>query len=51
MAVRIAFVVASNRPTRGRRGIEHEGELAALRQQHGAIERLAVLEPNSRATM
>ena len=45
MAVRIAVLVASNRPTLSRRGIEHEGEFAALLQQHGAVERLAVTEP------
>ena len=29
-------------PTASGRGIEHEGELAALRHHHGAFQRLAV---------
>ena len=45
VAVRIALVVAIEQPGRGRRGIEHEREFAALRQQRGAIDRLAVAEP------
>ena len=50
MAVRIALVVASNMPAPRRRGIEHEGELAALRDQCRAIEPSRWLGPNSRAT-
>ena len=42
MAVSIALPSASMKPDRKRGGIEHEGELAALRHQHGALQRLAV---------
>ena len=41
-AVRMPFSSGVSRPTADGGGVEHEGELAAVRHQHGALERLGV---------
>ena len=42
IAVRIAFCSAVMIPTAAAAAVQHEGELAALRHQHGALERFRV---------
>ena len=49
MAVMLAAVSRIHHAAAQRLGIEHERELAALREQHGAAERLAVAAPGTGA--